>query len=157
MSSIPSSKGLYLLLLKLERKVNVKIGKLGCFKLPSGFYVYVGSAKGPGGLRARILRHLKLRKKKKWHIDYLTTLEECKILATFIIPITNLDEASLVRLLEEMGGKHLVNRFGSTDDMYVRSHLLYFDLDEKIYLKIKNTLKKKGISFSALSFTRPTF
>jgi Uri superfamily endonuclease len=42
-------------------------------KLLAGFYVYVGSALGPGGLTARVARHLAADKKLRWHIDYLRT------------------------------------------------------------------------------------
>jgi Uri superfamily endonuclease len=36
-----------------------------------GYYVYVGSALGPGGVRARVLRHCRTNKSEHWHIDYL--------------------------------------------------------------------------------------
>ena len=41
------TKGTYILTLSLETKQNIQIGKLGRFKFPSGYYVYVGSAFGP--------------------------------------------------------------------------------------------------------------
>ncbi len=63
--------GTYALLFSsLERK-NVCVGKLGVMKLRQGFYVYVGSAFGPGGLAARVGRHQKISKPARWHIDYL--------------------------------------------------------------------------------------
>jgi Uri superfamily endonuclease len=37
----------------------------------AGYYFYFGSAKGSGGLQARLLRHISMEKKKFWHIDYL--------------------------------------------------------------------------------------
>ncbi len=40
-------------------------------RLQPGFYVYVGSALGAGGLRARIMHHLRRAKAPRWHIDYL--------------------------------------------------------------------------------------
>ncbi|WP_455212023.1 GIY-YIG nuclease family protein [Kaarinaea lacus] len=36
-----------------------------------GFYLYVGSAFGSGGLKARLAHHLKRVLKPHWHIDYL--------------------------------------------------------------------------------------
>ena len=39
--------------------------------LPAGDYVYVGSACGPGGLRARLGRHLSGAGRPHWHIDAL--------------------------------------------------------------------------------------
>ena len=40
-------------------------------RLQPGYYVYLGSALGPGGLRARITHHQKLSPRPHWHIDYL--------------------------------------------------------------------------------------
>lgn len=36
-----------------------------------GYYAYIGSAFGPGGVSARILRHCRINNKLRWHIDYL--------------------------------------------------------------------------------------
>jgi Uri superfamily endonuclease len=49
----------------------VKIGKEGMMHLRPGFYLYVGSALGPGGLKARLARHARDDKSYHWHIDYL--------------------------------------------------------------------------------------
>ena len=40
-------------------------------QLQPGYYVYLGSALGPGGLRARIAHHQKPSSRPHWHIDYL--------------------------------------------------------------------------------------
>jgi Uri superfamily endonuclease len=40
--------------------------------LPAGRYLYCGSAKGPGGLKARLSRHMRRGKSVRWHIDRLT-------------------------------------------------------------------------------------
>ena len=50
-------KGTYALVLQLERQEEIAIGKLGTFTFPAGYYLYVGSALGPGGLEARLARH----------------------------------------------------------------------------------------------------
>jgi len=67
----PSSKGSYALVLRLRRSTILQVGRLGRFRFPSGWYVYVGSARGPGGLGARLGRHLRTEKPLRWHIDYL--------------------------------------------------------------------------------------
>lgn len=36
-----------------------------------GFYLYVGSAFGPGGVLSRVSRHCRQHKVKRWHVDYL--------------------------------------------------------------------------------------
>ncbi|MBK9053356.1 MAG: DUF123 domain-containing protein [Chloroflexi bacterium] len=36
-----------------------------------GWYVYVGSAFGPGGVKGRVGHHMRPQTKPHWHIDYL--------------------------------------------------------------------------------------
>ena len=69
--TIPPASGSYLLWLQLSQSQNLTVGKLGEFTFPAGDYVYLGSARGPGGLRARLGRHLRGDGKTRWHIDYL--------------------------------------------------------------------------------------
>jgi len=55
--------GTYALILVAEEQQSAEIGKLGALDVQPGFYVYVGSARGPGGLKARIARHTRSEKK----------------------------------------------------------------------------------------------
>lgn len=68
-----SGKGTYLLMLHLrEPRQQLGIGKLGCFDFAAGFYLYVGSAFGAGGLAARLTYHQRpVKQRPHWHIDYL--------------------------------------------------------------------------------------
>jgi Uri superfamily endonuclease len=68
---LPGDPGTYALQLHLANPIEREIGKLGRISFPAGEYIYIGSAFGPGGLRARLGRHLHLLKKPHWHIDYL--------------------------------------------------------------------------------------
>jgi Uri superfamily endonuclease len=70
MKQIPTQKGVYALLLSISEEKFICIGKLGGGLFKPGFYAYIGSAQG--GLRIRIRRHLNKKKKKCWHIDYLS-------------------------------------------------------------------------------------
>ena len=63
--------GTYVLWLRCAIQGERSIGKLGTLHLQPGYYAYVGSAFGPGGLRARIQHHLRTPKRPHWHIDYL--------------------------------------------------------------------------------------
>ena len=63
--------GTYALILFCPRDKLIHIGKLGALELRRGFYVYVGSALGPGGVRARVAHHAQLSPRPHWHIDYL--------------------------------------------------------------------------------------
>ncbi|WP_425429711.1 DUF123 domain-containing protein [Desulfurobacterium indicum] len=54
--------------------------------LSEGIYSYVGSAFGAGGLKSRLNRHLKKRKKKHWHLDYVSTFRSFKPLVVYCFP-----------------------------------------------------------------------
>jgi len=69
--ALPKAKGSYALRLRLPICTPLQIGSLGSLEFPAGDYVYLGSALGPGGLRGRLGRHLRLIRKTHWHIDYL--------------------------------------------------------------------------------------
>lgn len=66
-------KGSYLLVFRLDTDMHrLPIGRLGCFDFPAGYYLYVGSAFGAGGLPARLAYHQRRHKDHPhWHIDYL--------------------------------------------------------------------------------------
>ena len=70
-SHLPVSKGTYILILHLALPARLTIGKFGTFDFPGGWYAYVGSAFGSGGLRGRLKHHLAPVTKPHWHIDYL--------------------------------------------------------------------------------------
>ncbi len=66
--------GTYVLALWLAAPQTIAVGRLARTEFPSGWYLYVGSALGPGGLRARLSRHwrrLVSGKRAHWHLDYL--------------------------------------------------------------------------------------
>jgi Uri superfamily endonuclease len=73
MKDIPSQPGAYLLHLRLPEPSRIAVGKLGQFQFPPGDYIYLGSALGPGGIKARLNRHRYGYSKQFWHIDYLRT------------------------------------------------------------------------------------
>lgn len=68
------AQGTYALLFELDNPLAISVGKLGEFLLPAGKLIYVGSALGPGGLAARLRRHLRPDKPLHWHIDSLTAV-----------------------------------------------------------------------------------
>jgi len=67
----PVRAGSYALILQNQNEKTIQAGGAGSFVFKKGLYVYFGSAKGPGGIRARVTRHLRLEKKLHWHVDYL--------------------------------------------------------------------------------------
>ena len=63
--------GTYALIFSASIKGLIAVGKIGTLQLHPGFYVYIGSAFGPGGLKARIAHHRRKTARPHWHIDYL--------------------------------------------------------------------------------------
>ena len=66
-----SAPGTYALIMAATGSRCLRIGRLGSLALRPGWYVYVGSAFGPGGVRARLAHHRKPAARPHWHIDYL--------------------------------------------------------------------------------------
>jgi len=69
--SLPPAPGSYLLVLRLPAPERLAIGALGEHDFAPGTYLYCGSALGPGGVRARVRRHVEGAAALHWHIDYL--------------------------------------------------------------------------------------
>ena len=69
-------RGTYALLVNIRSATALQVGWLGTVDLLQGFYIYVGSALGPGGLPGRVNYHFRSTEEKRphWHIDALTAL-----------------------------------------------------------------------------------
>lgn len=65
-----AKSGTYALILEAKNEKQVQIGHWGILDIKIGYYLYIGSAFGPGGIKSRVSRHFK-QKKPHWHIDYL--------------------------------------------------------------------------------------
>lgn len=116
--SLPAESGAYVLLIELDRALALDLpGKLAAVLAP-GRYLYCGSARGAGGLRARVGRHFRREKPVRWHIDRLTGAG--RLAGAWIIP--DGDECAAVAALA--GLPVPVPGFGSSDCRDCTSHLL---------------------------------
>ena len=116
--------GTYALVMRCAFDQRVSVGKLGRLDLRRGFYVYVGSALGPGGLKARIDHHMKISKKPHWHMDYLRpalTLEEI----WFTYDSSRREHQWAGVLAGSRGGTNPFSGFGASD-CRCKSHLTFF-------------------------------
>ncbi|MBC7361683.1 MAG: GIY-YIG nuclease family protein [Candidatus Aminicenantes bacterium] len=109
------------MILKLDKRWWIKVGRLPATCFEPGYYVYVGRAKR--GLKGRIQRHLKKNKKIFWHIDYLT--HYAQILNVLIKPGAY-DECRTVRKLRKLIKDSAIplRGFGASDCRCL-GHLLY--------------------------------
>jgi len=118
--------GTYVLLLQLEEDATITVGRLGTFDFPAGWYTYVGSAFGAGGLLGRLKHHLQPAQKPHWHIDYLRQVAQVKEI--WLSPDTERREDDWVDLMLDIpGAMALIEGFGASDTAK-ETHLFYFDL-----------------------------
>lgn len=137
-------RGTYALVIFLPRAKTLRIGALGAFRFPRGYYVYIGSALN--GLSARLARHLasvrrpgfspmflkgqlgerlRQRRDKKlfWHIDYF--LEHARVVDVWTRENTARLECTWARAaLALPNAKIIVPRFGASD-CRCAAHLVY--------------------------------
>jgi len=100
----------YALAFMLPEDVRFRAGALGRVELDAGRYVYVGSAQR--GLRQRVERHFRRRKKTHWHIDYLTLRREPELAVAW--ELERAGECRLARVLLQRWPAAWVG-FGSSD------------------------------------------
>ena len=68
----PALPGAYAMAIEFADKVAVTLSGRSLIVLPAVRYLYCGSAKGPGGLKARLSRHVQRGKSVRWYVDQLT-------------------------------------------------------------------------------------
>ena len=113
-----------MLILRLPRLATIGVGRLGRFQFPAGWYAYTGSAHGPGGLAARLARHLRSSKPLRWHVDYLRTY--ARPVAIWYAAGTRKRECAWAQALSGLPGASIpVPRFGASD-CHCPTHLIYF-------------------------------
>ncbi|MGD2186246.1 MAG: GIY-YIG nuclease family protein [Desulfobacterales bacterium] len=116
--------GTYALILRSSADPLIEIGKLGKFLIQPGYYVYAGSAFGPGGIKARIAHHARISQRPHWHIDYLRSallLDEA-----WYSYDSDQNEHQWADILTDLKGATLpIEGFGASD-CSCKSHLLVF-------------------------------
>lgn len=120
----PSAPGTYALLLHLERGRELTVGRRGRFRFPAGVYAYAGSARGPGGLAARVRRHLCAQKVRHWHVDTLRQWAPVK--AVWFTEGDQRRECAWALALAEMPGASIPARGFGASDCSCPTHLVHF-------------------------------
>jgi Uri superfamily endonuclease len=133
-SDAPATAGAYVLWLRLDAAREVRAGK-SATRLAAGDYLYCGSAKGPGGLRARLARHMRREKRAHWHVDQLT--EAGRVLGAFILEGGS--ECALNAALEALPAP--APGFGSSDCPRCAAHLRAFPVSAALPSAWENARK----------------
>jgi Uri superfamily endonuclease len=142
----PDCPGAYLLLVMLPEPLRIALPRRPEATLPPGLFLYAGSARGPGGLRARLARHQRTDKKPHWHIDRVTLAGTW--LGAWIFP--GGDECAIVAALAPLPIP--LPGFGSTDCRRCASHLLALPRgmgDAEIIPSVSRMLR--GAEFAAIT------
>ena len=125
------------------------MGKLGSFWFEPGYYLYIGSAFGPGGVHARLKHHCRLSTKLHWHIDYLR--QHAEVVNTWYVADQRYEHrwAQQLDAIEELSVP--VAAFGSSD-CTCESHLFFSDkvLSQQ---ELLGCLSKSLISLSCKELT----
>ncbi len=138
---LPSQPGTYCLIFSCSTSSTVSIGKLGTYQINPGYYCYIGSAFGRGGLKSRINRHLQINKRQHWHLDYLrphlTPVQIC-----YSIDTIKLECQWAKLLLKDEQSSIPIKKFGSSD-CDCTAHLFYYQVQPEL----KIFLSQSVISF----------
>jgi Uri superfamily endonuclease len=118
---LPDTPGAYVLVIEVAAELRLRLGKGRHWRLPPGRYAYCGSAYGPGGIGARVRRHLRRRKPRRWHVDRLTAAG--RIVDLHLSPGGS-ECALLAGLLTQAGVSVPIPGFGSSDCRHCPAHLV---------------------------------
>jgi Uri superfamily endonuclease len=118
---MPDFGGAYVLVLRLKKAIHIELPRVVSDQVMPGWYIYAGSARGRGGVRARVQRHFRHDKTTHWHIDRLTV----HAVEMAALAVADGQECELVdSLLNSHRFEVAVPGFGSTDCSRCESHLL---------------------------------
>jgi Uri superfamily endonuclease len=153
MLNLPDDSGSYIIIGELPFESSMISGPFGGQMLPGGFYLYSGSAFGPGGLRARISRHIKKGTEKKfWHFDYLKDFLNIKEIWYSVSGSKNLE----CQFIKKLQGLEFISfpilKFGASDCHFgCPAHLARFSLGTDVEI-IFNCLAIQGFTLQKFSF-----
>lgn len=117
--------GTYALLLRADDEQTIEVGALEEMTVRPGWYVYVGSAFGPGGLRARVRRHAQGEGALHWHVDYLRAVTSLEVV-WYTHDATRRECAWATVLREAPDARVPMEGFGASD-CNCAAHLVAFE------------------------------
>ena len=139
---LPDEKGTYVLIASVPQTQRIEIGQLGEFDIVPGFYAYVGSAFGAGGLSGRVGPHLESIAAPHWHIDYL--LQAAEPVEVWYATASQKLEHHWADLLEKAPQFRIpIPRFGSSDYHRSRSSHLFYSKRRPAFAWFRHQLEEQ--------------
>src|SRR6266851_1167960 len=139
---LPKAKGTYVLIASVAQMKRLEIGRLGAYDIVPGFYAYVGSAFGAGGLGARLAHHLESTAPPHWHVDYLLGVAEP--VEVWYTTANQRLEHHWAELLEKAPHFRVpIPRFGSSDYHRSRSSHLFHSNRRPSFRWFQQTIREQ--------------
>ena len=139
----PKDPGTYGLIFSRPAAGWIQVGKLGRFEFPAGFYVYVGSALGPGGLAGRLGRHLSQEKRTHWHVDYLS--REVTLVEIWYAPGEEIREHDWAAAAGRLPGARIAAAGFGASDCRCPAHLFHF-MERPVMVHFVPLLAEQGVA-----------
>lgn len=118
----PANAGAYALMIHIGREIAFRRSRAE-YTIPPDWYIYAGSAYGPGGIRARLRHHFRQDKPIHWHVDHLTVAAD----ALEAVVLERGQECAIVSALTGSPAfRPAVGGLGSSDCRVCAAHLLRF-------------------------------
>ena len=126
----------------MNETVVAEVGSLGTLRFGPGVYIYAGSASK--GLEPRLARHARREKVIHWHIDRLTTMNECQMAGAMTFGPGGPGECQIIELLLAIDGVTVEHpSFGSMDHR-CGGHLVSLGVRPEVVERAADTLADQG-------------
>ena len=139
----------YIVILKSHQHTEINVGKSLSLLLQQGYYLYIGSAFGPGGVASRIKHHTSKVTRPHWHLDYLRLYTE--VIEVWFSYDEIKRECQWASIMNSIGEDYSpIKGFGATD-CTCPTHLMYSSMKPDYmqfkYMVMNNITSHQDIDF----------
>jgi len=124
-ATLPEGRGIYALVLYAAAAHRIQVGRLGRLAVREGYYIYVGSALGPGGIGARVGHHAQRARHPHWHIDFLRCAAQP--VEAWCLQDTRACEHEWAAMFDALPSSSIPMRGFGASDCRCPAHLFSFD------------------------------
>ncbi|MFX0015109.1 MAG: DUF123 domain-containing protein [Promethearchaeota archaeon] len=146
-NQLKTSQGVYVIVLKIVHPYVIDTKRFKWI-LKAGYYLYFGSARGKTStsLENRLARHFRFQKKIFWHIDYITSNSDTKIINAFYSVKPDITECSAFQEFKQnFQDVIIIPNFGSTDcKSYCGGHLFFLSPNQAVLPSLGDYFSSKN-------------